>query len=165
MNNDPLNLIKNEESDAINRLGYVDIESLIKRIGIQLDSKAILPEGISGQIERLSSGQYKISANANEHLHRRRFTMAHELGHYLYHKSLIGDGVDDNIAYRSTEKGRFFNKNIEEKEETEANQFAASILMPWTLINALQDEGFREKEKIAEKLLVSVEALEYRLEK
>lgn len=163
--------LKEFENKAIDELSCVDIESLIISLGIDLDMDAVLPEGVSGQIEKLDDGRYKISADHNESLNRRRFTVAHELGHYIYHRSLIGSGVDDNKAYRSTDKGNFYNKSIGQKEETEANQFAASILMPWNLIIALEAKVREETQdadheiifnKVAETLKVSRQAFDFR---
>ncbi len=112
----------------------VNIEGIIRDLGIRLDKRADLDSEISGQCERLDDGTYKISANKSDHYYRQRFTMAHELGHFLYHSHLLEDGVDDNRAYRSTADGRFFNKLIGPAEETEANRIAANVLMPKDLV-------------------------------
>lgn len=45
---------------------------------------------------------FLITVAANDPLTRQRFTLAHELGHYMLHRTLIGDGLDDDRAYRST---------------------------------------------------------------
>lgn len=162
--------IKEFEQKAIDSLGCIDVEGLISSFGIEFDAEAVLPEGISGQIEKLPDGRYKISANHKENIKRRRFTAVHELGHYIYHRSLLGDGVDDNKAYRSVPDGNFYNKSIGVKEETEANQFAASVLMPWDLLEALRIEYTKtikdndeRANKIAETLQVSREAFGYRV--
>ncbi len=52
---------------------------------------------------------------------RQRFTIAHELGHLALHKEQ-GNIVD----FRDS----IFNKNIFDPKETEANIFAAELLMP-----------------------------------
>jgi len=115
----------------------VNIEQMIRDSGLELDKKASLAPDIAGEIRKTESGIYKISTNKNDHYYRRRFTMAHELGHYYFHRSLIGDGVDDNVKYRSTRSGAFYNTHIDQKHETEANLFAALVLMP--------DEKLKEK--------------------
>lgn len=141
----------------------VNIEGIIRSLGIELDKKAELDDGISGQIERLSTGAYKISVNKNDHYFRQRFTMAHELAHFLFHRSLIGDGVDDNKAYRSTSQGRFFNTNITDKHETQANQFAASVLMPESLVRKLRNELGGDLDKLSTTLQASKQAISIRL--
>jgi hypothetical protein len=59
---------------------------------------------------------------------RRRFTVAHEIGHIIipWHRGTIVDDID---APRSHERGRY------REMEAEANKFAAELLMPsaWTV--------------------------------
>ena len=62
----------------------VNIEGIIRSLGVELDKKAELDDDISGQIEKLPDGSYKISVNKNDHYFRQRFTMAHELGHFKH---------------------------------------------------------------------------------
>jgi Zn-dependent peptidase ImmA (M78 family) len=142
----------------------VNIEDLIKELGIALDKEASLDPEISGQIERESKGEYKISVNAKDHYYRRRFTMAHELGHYVYHRDLLGDGTDDNVAYRSTSAGEFFNPDIKPHHETQANRFAAQLLMPKRLVQYFMDECGGDRSAVAKKLQVSEQALDIRLQ-
>lgn len=141
----------------------VNIEGIIRDLGIDLDKKAELDAEISGQIELLSNGVHRISVNRGEHYYRQRFTMAHELGHYLYHSHLMRDGIDDNRAYRSEPHGRFHNTNITRSEETEANQFAAAILMPADILRR-EWQNNRDVEALAKKFQVSKRAMEIRLE-
>lgn len=142
----------------------VQVERIIRGLGIVLDKTAELDPEISGQIERLEDGRYKISVNRNDQRFRQRFTMAHELGHYLFHAEMIEEGVDDNRAYRSSPDGKFDNPFIGRQEETEANQFAASLLMPtdavreqWALLNG-------DPKALARKFQVSETAMRIRLQ-
>lgn len=141
----------------------VNVEGLIREIGIQLDSKADLDQKISGEIALLDSGIYKISANKNEHYYRRRFTMAHELGHYLMHKDLIGNGVDDSKKYRSTEDGSFYNTAIEKIHERQANEFAVNLLVP---IDLLTEEAKKNSdiEHLSRLFQVSKASMQIRLQ-
>ncbi len=52
----------------------------------------------------------------------------------MLHRRLIGDGLDDDRAYRSTEVGKYHNTLIGPREETVANRFAANLLMPLELV-------------------------------
>lgn len=141
----------------------VNIEAIIRGLGVQLDKRAELDPEISGQLERLGADEYKISVQKSDSYLRQRFTMAHELGHYLLHAHLIGEGVDDSPAYRSTPNGRFFNQNIGKSEETEANRFATSLLMPKSLL-ANSDFIGRDVVEIAKEYQVSTVAMKIRLE-
>ena len=82
----------------------------------------------------------------------------------MLHRHLIGDGVDDDRGYRSTSRGKYHNTKIGPKEETEANRFAASVLMPMDLINSLMEEkGISETTELARELRVSEHALSIRI--
>ena len=112
----------------------VDVFSLPNKLGINF-KEAHLVDGISGMLEKTAS-TFLITINAPDPLTRKRFTLAHELGHYMLHRHLVGDGLDDDKAYRSTNLGKYHNTLIGPAEETEANKFAANLLMPRHLINS-----------------------------
>ncbi|MBW6416439.1 ImmA/IrrE family metallo-endopeptidase [Celeribacter sp. PS-C1] len=141
----------------------VNIEAIIRSMGIALNKKADLDDQISGQLKRLPANKFEISANKSDHYFRQRFTMAHELGHYLLHAHLIGEGVDDSVAYRSEPFGEFYNEMISATEETEANQFAARLLMPKSKIIECVGVGDSISE-LAKKFQVSKQAMNIRLQ-
>ncbi len=144
----------------------VNIEALIQLFNIELDKNAALSPGISGEIRKLENGRYKISVNKNDHYFRQRFTMAHELGHFLFHLDKIGDGTNDDIKYRSSEKGAFYNTVMQLKEEMEANKFAASVLMPEDLLINYAHTRMHPPQlaELAKQFQVSKAAMEIRLE-
>lgn len=140
----------------------VNIEAIILGLGLELDKKADLGDEVSGQLERLDQDKFRISVNQHDNYFRQRFTMAHELGHYMLHANLIGNGVDDSKAYRSVPKGNFYNQSITPVEETEANRFAAELLVPRALLEtAVQTE--KNVGKIATLFQVSKSAMIIRL--
>lgn len=149
--------------DEFTESAPVNIEALIRAAGLELDKKAELEEGIAGEIARLDDGRYRISANKEDHYYRQRFTLAHELGHYVFHRDLIGDGVDDTKMYRSTEDGNFYNTKIKQQHETEANKFAAVVLMPKDLVVAKVEEGEKDPQVLSKVFQVSPSAMEIRL--
>lgn len=140
----------------------VDVDGLAAAIGVPVH-RAFLEEEISGMIERTKSGGYQIIVNALHPRTRQRFTVAHELGHYMLHRKLIGDGVDDNRAYRSTDAGKYHNTDIGPDEETQANRFAANVLMPYDLIEELKGRGLVRPSDLASELGVSEHAMCIRL--
>lgn len=105
----------------------VPIDAIIRDIGLPLSYEA-MDDNISGYIER-QNGSYRIVVNSNHAPTRQRFTAAHELGHYVYHRDLLGEGVGDNRAYRTDGTDRP-NVNIRPIHERQANSFAANVLMP-----------------------------------
>ena len=77
-----------------------------------------LERGISGQITR-EGDHYVIRINRYEARERQRFTIAHELAHFLLHRNIIDaspSGIRDNVLYRSGKP---------REVEFEANRLAA----------------------------------------
>ncbi|MER9018191.1 ImmA/IrrE family metallo-endopeptidase [Mesorhizobium sp. M0898] len=91
---------------------------------------AALPPDVSGQIKLLDDGTYEISSAAGEPITRQRFTIAHELGHYILHKGMLGKGVNDDTKYRTLRDSNLYNSQIDDVHERQANSFAANILIP-----------------------------------
>ena len=118
-----------------------------------------LPKGISGQI-KCEENNYVIRVNRFEARERQRFTIAHELAHFLLHKNIIDDsrdGITDTVLYRS---------GAPKNTEYEANRLAAEIVMPTLLVERVLRKDFNEIiteetiENLAERFLVSKSAME-----
>jgi len=150
-----IDLLKRAQASA-----PVNVDGLAEDLGLAV-RKTWLDDDISGEIVR-AQDRYEVNLNARDAETRQRFTLAHEIGHFLYHRDLIGDGLDDDRAYRSTNKGRYFNTRIGPTHETEANKFAANLLMPWPLIEEMQALGLSRKQ-MAARLKVSEHAMAIRL--
>lgn len=139
----------------------VNVEALIRSFGIELDVKASLNEEVSGELVNLGKERYRISINKNDPYYRKRFTMAHELGHFLLHRGLIGDGVNDSRAYRSVKNGKFYNLNITAAHEAQANRFAANLLMPEDLVRDEYEKAQGDIVSLSKKFQVSKAAMTY----
>jgi Zn-dependent peptidase ImmA (M78 family) len=153
-----------DQYEVINRFrrtAPVDVNGLVIALGV-MQERAFLPPDISGMIERRGGG-YVITVNALDSITRQRFTTAHELGHYMLHRDRIGDGIADDRAYRSSSSGKYRNTRIGPREETQANAFAANVLMPFDLIERLKKEGYRTPSELAKRLVVSEQAMAIRL--
>jgi Zn-dependent peptidase ImmA (M78 family) len=138
----------------------VDVGGLASALGISV-KKVNFSGDVSGQLMRLGEDQFIISVNAHHSPTRQRFTIAHELAHFVLHRHLIGAGITDNCAYRAI--GSTGNPNIHRREESEANKFAANLLMPADSIISLQNNGIEDTNLLARKLGVSPRAVEIRL--
>jgi hypothetical protein len=139
----------------------VPIFDIIEEFGIAFERRTV-SENISGWIEKISGQNYKIVVNLTHAETRQRFTAAHELGHYIYHRNLLGKGVGDTRAYRA-ETTPFPNSAIQPVHERQANSFAANVLMPRWAIDKLKDEGYKKPTLLASKLFVSEPAMRIRL--
>lgn len=99
MNKRPIDIVK-ERLDTV----PVNVGAILRALDVDVRKDAELGEDISGEIRR-DGERYIVSTSGDEHAFRQRFTLAHELGHFVLHKSLIGTGLDDSKMYRSTEAG------------------------------------------------------------
>ncbi len=138
----------------------VDVEGLAWALGIILE-RIFLPDQVSGLIQNLGDDEFKIVVNAKHSDTRQRFTIAHELAHFVLHRFMMGDGNVDDCAYRSD--GSIKNNKIGPREETEANKFAANLLMPAEAIIRLQEQGITDPFRMAKLLKVSEGAMSIRL--
>jgi hypothetical protein len=92
---------------------------------------------------------------------RRRFTVAHELGHWLLHAQR---GTKDN--YKRFCRTPDLDPDVESaKQEREANEFAAALLMPEEIVSAIAPACGFNLGLLATQFDVSVPALELRLAK
>ncbi|WP_165989768.1 ImmA/IrrE family metallo-endopeptidase [Streptomyces sp. YIM 98790] len=122
-----------------------------------------LDDDVSGMLLR-RDGQSVIGVNCNHSLLRQRFTVAHELGHLRMHRGrpLILD-TDTRVNYRNT-----VSSMATDREEVEANRFAAALLAPETLVRAaVRQTSFRTVDELVTQLAdtfkLSEIAMTYRL--
>ena len=134
----------------------VNLEGMAEALGLTVDTNADLPDDASGRISRMPANplQYKIEVNHRHSSRRKRFTLAHEISHYLLHRDQIGDGVTDSAMYRS---------RLSDYIETEANRLAAELIMPANLLRPVWRAGFRSLVDLCNRFDVSEEALRIRL--
>lgn len=132
----------------------VEPTEVAQRLGIRVRTDS-LPADQSGKIEYRHNGSAVITLNAFDHPNRRRFTCAHEIGHYLRRDE---DGRDGGyVDYRDTLAGLGVNS-----EEIYANQFAAALLMPAHLVKRFSSAG-ESAERMARTFGTSVQAMSLRL--
>ncbi len=136
----------------------VPIDTIIRECGVDICHEP-LPDDVSGYIERQPGDGYKIVVNSTHPRTRQRFTAAHEFGHYIYHRDLLGEGVGDNRAYRAEGTDRP-NPDIRPMHERQANSFAANLSMPRHVITKLVNQP---TDPLAAKFGVSEEAMRIRM--
>jgi Zn-dependent peptidase ImmA (M78 family) len=101
----------------------VDVVALARRCGALVTSADILEDAISGFLVEMPNGP--LIVYNSEHPHgRQRFTVAHELGHLL-----LGhlEEFHIDISARDAPEDR---PGHDPAQETQANLFAANLLMP-----------------------------------
>jgi len=135
----------------------VDVKGMAEALGIEVHERT-MPENRSGSIEKIA-GRYIITVNKEHSSNRKRFTIAHEIGHFVFHDHLIctNNGIFDDKMYRDN--------RISSSEETEANRFAVSILIPTPLLDPhVADCGVENSATLPARFQVSEKAMEIRLQ-
>jgi Zn-dependent peptidase ImmA (M78 family) len=127
------------------RSAPVDVEGMARALGIVVH-KVALDNDVSGKIECELRGPCRITVNADHSETRQRFTIAHEIAHFVLHRDLIGDGIVDNGLYRSLQPDRI---------ERQANRYAATLLMPRSLVQQAWQKGVQDEFALAEHFGVS----------
>jgi Zn-dependent peptidase ImmA (M78 family) len=131
----------------------IDLSGMADALGLTVIETPDWQNDASGSIERSRSG-FIIKINAEHSATRKRFTLAHEMAHYILHRDLIGDGITDDAMYRS---------GCPNSIETEANQYAAGLLMPARLMREAWKQGIRSYAEMANRFGVSSKAAEIRM--
>jgi Zn-dependent peptidase ImmA (M78 family) len=98
-----------------------------------------------------------IGVNQSDAPVRVRFSIAHELGHYLSgHEDFSARGKEEKIHI----DGRFDWTDPQQRQEQEANEFAAELLMPEHLLKwELANLGKLDANELARKFNVSEQAM------
>lgn len=131
----------------------IDVVKIAGKLGLGVWMAYGWPETLSGMIKPGKQG-YDIFTNANHSPQRRRYTIAHEIAHFMFHDFLIGAGIVDNDQYRS---------KLDWASERIASNYAAEILMPDHLLAKVVKSGMTDIAEMAEVFDVSVNAMSIRL--
>lgn len=138
----------------------VKLGRLAKSLGVKV-LRSTLPRGTSGQIG-YEGDEFVIRINRHESKHRQRFTLAHEIAHYLLHKENIvkAGGWSENVLLRSGQP---------EQIEYEANRLASDLVMPSDQLELATSEYVGPMtseviEDLARKFGVSTAAMEIKLQ-
>ncbi|REH91765.1 hypothetical protein DOS68_02500 [Staphylococcus felis] len=143
---------------------YIDVEKIANQLGLKISYVDCEPEESGSIVDNA------ICVNEKHHKNRQRFTIAHEIGHYL----LNHEGKN----HRTNDISKYTNNQL--VEERKANDIAAQILMPKVQMEAIyikfleindldnQDKlTLEQKDRlfdyIADKMFVSKSAASYRL--
>mgnify|MGYP003386090899 FL=1 len=99
------------------------IERIIAQYGIRVVYDSEMDDTLSGYIEYAQPNQWTIGVNQYHSTRRQRFTLAHELGHYILHREQImrQGRLEDSILLRDGDSTDI---------EVQANHFAGQLLVP-----------------------------------
>ena len=110
----------------------VPIDVVAHRLELAVEA-ADLGENISGMIV-IENGRGAIGYNETHAPVRQRFTISHEIAHYLLHVNIRNCKsqlfIDRSVTFRRDENS----STGDDRKEVEANQLGAALLMPKTLV-------------------------------
>jgi Zn-dependent peptidase ImmA (M78 family) len=137
----------------------IQLAPLARALGIRVQASTLAP-GISGELRPDGAGGFVIRVNRHDAPVRQRFTVAHEIAHFLLHRDHIGGGIRDDVLYRSA---------LSDAREAEANRLAADILMPEDNVwNSYRRQRGRERDEaimeLSQQFGVSESAMKIRLD-
>lgn len=144
--------VQNFAEDTASKLGYTpggDIEKVVRLLGGTVRDEHWDSPSATGYVEVHGSRNFTINLSPLAGGKRRRFTIAHELGHYILHTQM-----GKLHPVRITREGS-------NRLEWEANWFAAGFLMPAAEFKRLVKEG-RNDAELAFHFDVSMAAVEIR---
>lgn len=134
----------------------VDPVRIAKELGLEV-LDVFLKKDVSGALVKKEDRDPSILLNAEDSRTRKRFTCAHELGHYILRASEPKPRYE-YVDYRdkSSSTGTV-------EEERYANSFAASLLMPEVAVKAIHRPGMPAF-RLAKRFGVSLESMQHRLD-
>lgn len=126
----------------------IPIDKVAEKCGLKV-IEFDFPDSCSGILKKERG---VIGVNKNHHVVRRRFTIAHELGHFL-----LGHGIgkEEDVIDDDFDKPQY--------NEKEANLFASCVLMPKDLLKEEVKKGPIDLKRLAPAFNVSEQAMTIRL--
>lgn len=107
----------------------VDVEAIARAHGLTVRAEPLEPS-VSGMLV-IKEGGGVIAVNESHHRNRKRFSIAHELGHYVLHRNSAQVFIDA-VFYRGDEAA-----DGTHTQEIQANVFAAELLMPEPIVREM----------------------------
>jgi Zn-dependent peptidase ImmA (M78 family) len=136
----------------------VDLLTILQAHGIQYEEMDDFPDTVDALIIERGRETYA-AVNGRQHLHRRRFSLAHELGHFFLHRGGYSSGRVVTIDDPPSEEDLVATKD---PAESEADMFAGELLVPLAMLKAHARKGVAELSRI---FLVSEHAISIAISK
>ena len=121
----------------------VDLLLILSTRGIGYEEVDDFPDTVDALIVEDGSKVFA-AVNARQHLHRRRFSLAHELGHYFMHR----DGMPEEAITIDNPPSDDMGEVTKSPAETEADLFAGELLVPLEMLKLHVQKGIPELSRI-----------------
>ncbi|WP_299009719.1 ImmA/IrrE family metallo-endopeptidase [uncultured Shewanella sp.] len=130
----------------------VNVTALASILGIVVRHEPMKGEESGSLKKERKTGNWIMTVNSLHHPHRQRFTIAHEIAHRIRHAANC-DSFQDTTFFRNGDRNWM---------ETEANNFAAALLMPERSFSNYVKNNSSKVEDIAMHFQVSSHAVRIR---
>jgi Predicted Zn peptidase len=144
--------LRNDHKELLSNFP-IDPMMLASKLGIKVYLVEFTDQSLSGGLRKNAEGTFEIYVNKNDGADRQRFTVAHELGHYILHTS------GEAGFFEIVDLHRDGKVNV---EEMEANEFAGSLLMPKDKVEELINQNW-DLHDLAKYFGVSLSAIGYKI--
>jgi Zn-dependent peptidase ImmA (M78 family) len=122
----------------------VDLTTILSAHGIQYEEIDDFPDSVDALI--IEKGNHIYAAvNARQHVHRRRFSLAHELGHFFLHR---GDYDSEEAVSIDEPPSEEAQSPTKDPAEAEADMFAGELLVPVGMLRIHIQKGIPELSRI-----------------
>ena len=152
-------LLEQAEANGCFNGDQLDIEKVVNYVSSTNPTEplrleyAVMEPATSGSL-MFNDGVWVIRVNKNQNIRRQRFTVAHELGHYMMHRNK-SESFTDEVFFRTEKKDAI---------EYRANEFASQLLMPEERVRRAIAGGDRNLGKLSERFNVSSAAMKARVQ-
>lgn len=151
----------------------INVEKVAEFLGLEIKEDDLGSDVSGVLVIKNGKGVIGVSKDETDNIVRRRFTIAHEIGHYVLHRFSQDLFIDQHnfkaVFHRDTSSS-----SGKVTMEREANAFAAALLMPKTLIikelskksysfNFVEEEEEDIIYRLAKEFKVSRQAMTFRL--
>lgn len=134
-------LSTNRDYDIFADAPPVNVDRIAELLGIEVSEKAVFKGPHENLVDTDTVGMITLKEDGgaavwlnpfeNSYLPRRRFTLAHEIGHFCMHRS------GDELTFVDNKSTMSRSESYWTRHESEANNFAAELLMPTKLISSV----------------------------
>lgn len=150
----------------------VDVDRLAHDLGYRVVFKFFNDDDLSGTVFRDTNGTTTLGINTLHATARQRFSIAHEIGHARLH---LSNTKQDQLFVDPPARVLFRDGTAslgEDRQEIEANQFAAALLMPAAFVTLFGTRLVKANpslsvvevvDALAKKFDVSSQAMRFRL--
>ena len=147
--------------------GHIQIHAVAKGLDIDEIRAELLTNFEGALLTNNERSIGKILVNTNSRRHRQRFTIAHELGHFLNlaHRPTTGESfLCSKLEIAAVNTGRKSSQTRHEIQEQEANRFAIELLAPKKRVEHLSRDQpcFHDIQAISAEFDISKQAAAHR---